>query len=140
MGTVAGRILADRITGDTNPHGELFSPHRVSLRAAPTLAQMNTAVALDLIGDRLVPPDADGDDVPVGTARGEVRRAGQKGVYRDRTGAVHAVSLRCTHLGCLLRFNGAERSWDCSCHGSRFDVDDTVLEGPATLPLPRREV
>jgi hypothetical protein len=42
-------------------------------------------------------------------------------------------------LGCMLRFNGAERSWDCSCHGSRFDVDGAVLEGPATRPLPRRD-
>jgi Rieske Fe-S protein len=48
---------------------------------------------------------------------------------------LHGVSLRCTHLGCLLRFNSAERSWDCPCHGSRFDVDGNVLEGPATKPL-----
>lgn len=48
--------------------------------------------------------------------------------------------LRCTHLGCLLRFNGAERSWDCPCHGSRFDVDGSVLEGPAVRALPRRQL
>jgi Rieske Fe-S protein len=51
----------------------------------------------------------------------------------------HAVSLRCTHLGCLLRFNSAETSWDCPCHGSRFDVDGDVLEGPAVSPLERRQ-
>lgn len=61
------------------------------------------------------------------------------GVYRDETGNLHAVSLRCTHLGCLLRFNQAERSWDCPRHGSRFDVDGTVLEGPVTQPLPQRQ-
>jgi Rieske Fe-S protein len=64
----------------------------------------------------------------------------QTGVYRADDGTLHAVSLRCTHLGCLLRFNGAETSWDCPCHGSRFDVDGTVLEGPASRPLPRREI
>jgi Rieske Fe-S protein len=63
---------------------------------------------------------------------------GKAGVYRDHRGAIHAVSLRCTHLGCLLRFNAAELSWDCPCHGSRFDVDGAVLEGPATKPLERR--
>ena len=48
---------------------------------------------------------------------------GKIGVYRDDDGVAHGVSLRCTHLGCLLHFNAAERSWDCPCHGSRFDVD-----------------
>jgi Rieske Fe-S protein len=53
---------------------------------------------------------------------------------------VHAVSVRCTHLGCDVRFNFAERSWDCPCHGSRFDVDGAVLEGPAVDPLERRDL
>jgi Rieske Fe-S protein len=65
--------------------------------------------------------------------------AGKKGVYRDLDGNLHAVSLRCTHLGCLLRFNAAEHSWDCPCHGSRFAPDGTVLEGPAVNPLRRRD-
>jgi Rieske Fe-S protein len=55
--------------------------------------------------------------------------------YRDEDGALHAVSARCTHLGCLVAFNNAERSWDCPCHGSRFDVDGAVLQGPAVRPL-----
>ena len=58
-------------------------------------------------------------------------------IYRSQDGTVHAVSLRCTHMGCLLRYNAAERSWDCPCHGSRFDVDGGVLEGPAVSPLTR---
>jgi glycine/D-amino acid oxidase-like deaminating enzyme/nitrite reductase/ring-hydroxylating ferredoxin subunit len=140
MGTVAGQVLADRITGTGSAYAGLFGPHRVSLSSAPTLLQQNAKVAKDLIGDRLVPADAaDTDDIPVDTARTLPDGVGKKGVYRDRAGGVHAVSLRCTHLGCLLRFNGAERSWDCSCHGSRFDVDGAVLEGPATRPLPRRD-
>jgi glycine/D-amino acid oxidase-like deaminating enzyme/nitrite reductase/ring-hydroxylating ferredoxin subunit len=139
-GTVAGEVLADRITGTDNLHADLFSPHRVSLRAAPTLLRQNVQVAKNLIGDRMVPADAaDIDDVAVDQARVLPDGLGKKGVYRDRAGRVHVVSLRCTHLGCLLRFNGAERSWDCSCHGSRFDVDGAVLEGPATRPLPRRD-
>ncbi|MDT7803156.1 MAG: hypothetical protein QOI78_6589 [Actinomycetota bacterium] len=140
MGTVAAEILADRVVGAGHPHADLFSPHRVSLASAPTLLQQNAQVAKDLIGDRLVPAEAaDTDDIPVDTAKVLPDGLGKKGVFRDRMGGVHAVSLRCTHLGCLLRFNGAERSWDCSCHGSRFDVDGAVLEGPATRPLPRRD-
>ena len=63
---------------------------------------------------------------------------GKKGVYRDERGGLRAVSLRCTHLGCLLRFNAAERSWDCPCHGSRFATDGSVIHGPATAALERK--
>ena len=87
-----------------------------------------------------MPEVQDAGEVPVGEARVVGKGLDKTGVYRDEDGQVHAVSLRCTHLGCLLRFNGAERSWDCPCHGSRFDVDGAVLEGPAVKPLPQREL
>ncbi|HEY7593416.1 MAG TPA: FAD-dependent oxidoreductase [Actinophytocola sp.] len=136
----AAIILADLLTGKPNPWADRFSPHRLSVRAAPTLARLNTTVAANLVGDRLRAPDTTTPaDVPPGEARVVRDRQGKTGVYRDEDGKLHAVSLRCTHLGCLLRFNDAERSWDCPCHGSRFDVDGAVLEGPATRPLPRRE-
>jgi Rieske Fe-S protein len=77
--------------------------------------------------------------IPPGHARVLPDGVGRKGVYRGLDGTVHAVSLRCTHLGCLLRFNAAERSWDCPCHGSRFAVDGAVLEGPAVHPLSPRD-
>ncbi|MCO6502563.1 MAG: Rieske 2Fe-2S domain-containing protein, partial [Acidimicrobiales bacterium] len=52
--------------------------------------------------------------------------------YRDPAGELHVVSPTCTHLGCTVAWNDAEDTWDCPCHGSRFDVDGTVLNGPAT--------
>jgi Rieske Fe-S protein len=58
--------------------------------------------------------------------------------YRDDEGNLHAVSSRCTHLGCQVAWNAAERTWDCPCHASRFDVDGDVLNGPAVDPLERR--
>ncbi|MBW3593329.1 MAG: (2Fe-2S)-binding protein, partial [Actinobacteria bacterium] len=60
-------------------------------------------------------------------------------VYRDDDGAVHALSPVCTHMGCHVSWNPAERSWDCPCHGSRFSGDGTVIQGPATQDLARRE-
>jgi len=141
MGTAAAMLLTDTIAGRTNPWTSLFSPHRLSLRATSRLARLNAKVAMEFVGDRLRPGEVtDAEAVPHGEAR--VLRDGleQTGVYRDEQGELHAVSLRCTHLGCLLRFNGAESSWDCSCHGSRFDVDGAVLEGPAAKPLPRKKV
>jgi Rieske Fe-S protein len=68
-----------------------------------------------------------------------VRHAGERVAgYRDQQGALIAVSATCTHLGCQVRFNDAERSWDCPCHGSRFAVDGSVLEGPAVHRLERK--
>ena len=57
------------------------------------------------------------------------------GAYRAPGGDLHAVSITCTHLGCTLRWNPAEISWDCPCHGSRFDTGGDVLDGPAVRPL-----
>jgi Rieske Fe-S protein len=59
--------------------------------------------------------------------------------FRDDDGVVHAVSPICTHLYCQVAFNAAERSWDCPCHGSRFEPTGEVLTGPATRPLESRE-
>jgi glycine/D-amino acid oxidase-like deaminating enzyme/nitrite reductase/ring-hydroxylating ferredoxin subunit len=136
-GTFAAMQLAEQLTGAMVD--SVFSPHRVSLRGAGELAKMQAKVAVDLVGDRLRPGQASSAaEIPAGEAR--VIRSGTErtGVYRDPDGELHAVSMRCSHLGCLVRFNAAETSWDCPCHGSRFDVDGEVLEGPAVNPLPSR--
>jgi glycine/D-amino acid oxidase-like deaminating enzyme/nitrite reductase/ring-hydroxylating ferredoxin subunit len=139
-GTMAAMILADRITGRTDDEAGVFSPHRVSPRGLPQLGLINTKVGADFVGDRLAPGQAQSaTEIPPGEARVIRNGTERTGVYRDAAGGLHAVSMRCTHLGCLVRFNGAERSWDCPCHGSRFDVDGAVLEGPAVRPLERRD-
>lgn len=137
-GTAAAAMLTDRIVRDhTRPEAEFFAPQRVSPRSAGRLAKMNLKVGADFVGDRLTAGQVgSADEVAPGTARVVREGTDLTGVYRDEDGAAHAVSLRCTHLGCLLRFNDDERSWDCPCHGSRFDVDGAVLEGPAVHPLP----
>jgi Rieske Fe-S protein len=139
--TFAARILADRIGGGANEWASAFSPLRFNLRSAPDVAALGTKFATHLVGDRVRPAGArEVEQIPPGEARVLPDGIGKKGVYRDADGTAHAVSLRCTHLGCLLRFNSAEKSWDCPCHGSRFDVDGAVLEGPATEALDSREV
>jgi Rieske Fe-S protein len=140
-GTMAALLLSDMLAGRDNRWAKTFAPDRVSLRSAPKLAELNAKVALHFVGDRITPAQTgDVDEIPPGEARVIRDGLGKTGVYRDADRRFHAVSLRCTHLGCLLRYNAAERSWDCPCHGSRFDVDGNVLEGPATQPLARREV
>jgi glycine/D-amino acid oxidase-like deaminating enzyme/nitrite reductase/ring-hydroxylating ferredoxin subunit len=137
--TIAAAVLADRIAGRDNPYAGVFDPNRATVRSAPAVAKLALWVARRFVGDRISTADArSADDVPAGEARVVRSGVGKIGVYRDDDGVAHGVSLRCTHLGCLLHFNAAERSWDCPCHGSRFDVDGGVLAGPATEPLPRR--
>lgn len=140
-GTIAARILTDLIRGQDNPWSSSFRPTRLSPKSSPTLAKLTAKVAADLVGDRLRPADVDSvEDLAPGSAA--VLRSGHRrtAVYRDPEGDLHAVSARCTHLGCLVRFNAAETSWDCPCHGSRFDVDGGVLEGPAVRPLERENL
>jgi Rieske Fe-S protein len=140
-GTVAATVLSDLIAGRENPYADRFDPNRVTVKSAPEVAKLSAHVAVSMVGDRVRPAEASSvDAVPAGQARIVRSGIGKVGVYRDDDGGVHAVSLRCPHLGCLTRWNDAERSWDCPCHGSRFDPDGNVLAGPAVKPLERREV
>ncbi len=139
-GTLAAMIISELIDGRKDAWDGRFDPNRVTVRAAPKFAQLNLHAGREFFGERLRPAEAgSSDEVPAGEARVVRAGLGKVGVYRDEEGVLHGVSLRCTHLGCLVRFNDAERSWDCPCHGSRFDVDGQVLIGPATKPLEPRD-
>lgn len=139
-GTAAGVLLAERALGREHPLASTFDTTRLRpIAAAPTFAKENIDVAARFIGDRLRgKPDLDS----IRPGGGAVVRVRGRDVaaYRREDGSVSAVSARCTHLGCLVTFNGAERSWDCPCHGSRFDTDGRVIEGPATRRLRREDM
>ncbi len=138
--TFAAMILADRLAGRGNPWAATFSPQRASLTSVHEIAQLGAKFVADVTLDRVRPPQAwSANGIAPGEARVLRDGTGKKGVYRDQDGTVFGVSLSCTHLGCVLRFNAAERSWDCPCHGSRFAVDGSVLEGPAVKPLEPRD-
>ncbi|SEP91794.1 FAD-dependent oxidoreductase [Natrinema salaciae] len=145
-GTAAGMILADLITEGSNPWADVFDPQRFTPGAsAKRFLEENATVGGSFVGDRikslLASIGADGaDGLPPGDAR-VVRRASQPvGLYRDDSGTTHAVSATCPHMGCLVRWNDAERTWDCPCHGSRFTYDGDVLSGPAVEGLLYREL
>ena len=135
-GTVAGLLLTDLLQGRANEWSELYDPSRKDLRAsASKLVHENVEVGKELAkGQFRIDLDSP-DELEPGQA-GIYRRGVRLGAaYRDDAGTVHAVSARCTHLGCTVRFNDAEKSWDCPCHGSRFGLDGRVLHGPAVEPL-----
>ncbi|MEU1073012.1 MULTISPECIES: FAD-dependent oxidoreductase [unclassified Streptomyces] len=142
-GIMASRLLTSQITGDPLPWSGLYDPTRVlsAVRQAPAFLQHQAKVARHFVGDRLRPPQVqDVSDIEPGNGA-VVRVNGERcAVYRDDQGEAHAVSARCTHMGCLVAFNGAERTWECPCHGSRFDTDGKVIQGPATRPLGQRKV
>ena len=98
--------------------------------------------AQHLLVDRLRSPGPLDSPDQLAPGTGQVMRLeGERcAVYRDDAGELHAVSARCTHLGCVVDFNDAERAWECPCHGSRFGVDGEVLQGPAVRPLARKSI
>ncbi|MEU6079406.1 FAD-dependent oxidoreductase [Streptomyces sp. NPDC047108] len=142
-GVMAGRLLAARINGESLPWSGLYDPRRLwsAVREMPEFLKHQAQVGRHFIGDRLRTAHVDSvGDIAPGTGA-VVRLDGSRcAVYRAPDGTAHAVSARCTHLGCLVAFNAAEEAWECPCHGSRFAVDGSVIQGPATSPLERRDV
>jgi glycine/D-amino acid oxidase-like deaminating enzyme/nitrite reductase/ring-hydroxylating ferredoxin subunit len=140
-GTVAAMLINDAIAGRANAWAGLFSSTRVGPASSlPHLAAENGHAGLAFVAERILRPGRRPiDDLRPGEGGIVASSAGKVAAYRDEQGGVHAVSSRCTHLGCQVRWNAAERTWDCPCHGSRFAVDGEVLAGPAVRPLERRE-
>jgi glycine/D-amino acid oxidase-like deaminating enzyme/nitrite reductase/ring-hydroxylating ferredoxin subunit len=134
-GTLAGALLVDLILGRPNDWARVYEPGRASLRAAPGFLRENAKTAghyAELVSGGDV---ADVDEI--GPGGGAIVRRGLRkvAVHRDESGELHERSAYCTHLGCVVAWNGAERTWDCPCHGSRFGVDGGVVHGPAVAPL-----
>jgi glycine/D-amino acid oxidase-like deaminating enzyme/nitrite reductase/ring-hydroxylating ferredoxin subunit len=139
-GTIAGVVMSDQILGRENPWIELFDPNRVAPGAsAKEFVRQNVNVAKRFVGDRLARRDSVApDELQPGEGQITATDGRQIAVSRDEHGTLHAVSARCTHLGCIVSWNPAERTWDCPCHGSRFAPDGSVLDGPAVAPLEDR--
>jgi glycine/D-amino acid oxidase-like deaminating enzyme/nitrite reductase/ring-hydroxylating ferredoxin subunit len=137
FGTLGAMIAADGILGRANPWTELFDTGRTKIRGGLwDYVRENTDYPYYLIRDRFAGADS---RTLRSVKRGEgkiVDLAGTRAaVYRDEDGAAILRSPTCTHLGCEVRWNNAERTWDCPCHGSRFKPTGQVLAGPAESPL-----
>jgi nitrite reductase/ring-hydroxylating ferredoxin subunit len=136
-GTAGATVLTDRLMGDEDSDAaRLLDPARSDIAAAVgAFVRQNVAVAGRWIGDRL--RSRPGEAAEVARGEGRVVRDGRDlvAVYRDDRDELHAVSAVCTHMGCIVRWNGADTTWDCPCHGSRFDIDGNVVRAPANEPL-----
>lgn len=140
-GSAAATIMVDLAMGRSNPWAHVFDSKRLALRqGAPGILRASAEVAKSLIGKRILhSPELGVEDLGPG-AGDVVSMDGRKAaVFRDEDGSIRSVSPFCTHLGCQLEMNTAERTWDCPCHGSRFDLDGHVIHGPAVDDLARIE-
>ena len=138
-GVIASLLVRDLINGKSNPWEHHYSPTRVSLGGTREYLHEVMNAGRSFL-DYLLPAELDSVD-RVQPGQGALVRRGihMVAAYRDADGTLHERSATCTHQGCIIRWNTIEKSWDCPCHGSRFDVDGKVLNGPAVSDLPPAE-
>ena len=135
-GTIAGQILSDLVQNRDNSWAKLYDPARKNLRALGKFITENVNVALQY-RSLITPGEVESiDEIELGS--GAIMRRGLKkvAIYRNENGGATEVSAICPHLGAVLSWNSAEKTWDCPCHGSRFSTEGKVLEGPAVSDLP----
>jgi glycine/D-amino acid oxidase-like deaminating enzyme/nitrite reductase/ring-hydroxylating ferredoxin subunit len=130
-GTIAGMLITDLILARPNEWERVYDPSRKSLKATGEYARENLNVAMQYTD--FVTPGEVGSEAEIQPSQGAIVRHGLKkfAVYRDERGSLHRASAVCPHLGCIVRWNTLEGSWDCPCHGSRFGTDGSLLNGPA---------
>jgi len=130
-GTIAGSILADQILNKENKYGELFSPHReLNPQKILTFPIILSSNIKSYIGSKISKNKYWYKNVVFKKIDGE-----NVAIYTDENKKEHIVYNRCPHLKCGLIFNEVECTWDCPCHGSRFDVDGKCIEGPSNYDI-----
>jgi glycine/D-amino acid oxidase-like deaminating enzyme/nitrite reductase/ring-hydroxylating ferredoxin subunit len=135
-GTAAAMIIADLVAGRDNPWLPVFDASRVKpVAGAKEFAKENLSVATHLVSGYLSRKPKDYDELEPGHAAIMKVDGDNVAAFKDEQGRVHAVSAVCTHMGCLVGWNATDRTWDCPCHGSRFELSGEVIHGPATKPL-----
>lgn len=133
--TVSAMIIRDLIVKNESPWQDVYNPSRFTpVSSAKNFVKENINVAGQLISGKLSPVP---DDVHIkpGEAKVIEDKGHKNGAYRDEKEILHVVDTTCTHLGCELKWNEAEKSWDCPCHGSRFTYEGDIIDGPALKPI-----
>ncbi|MDO5010085.1 MAG: FAD-dependent oxidoreductase [Intestinibacter bartlettii] len=131
---VAAIIFKDLITTGNSKYKELFNPSRTGSYLNLKYLKENTIMAYDYIKGKIKKGSTE-FDIQKEEGKIIVIDGDKYGAYRDKDGKLYVVDITCTHLGCELKFNSFEKSWDCPCHGSRFSYDGSILNGPALKPL-----
>ncbi|MGH9907832.1 MAG: FAD-dependent oxidoreductase [Pyrinomonadaceae bacterium] len=135
-GTIAGILLTDLIMRRENEWADLYDPSRKTLSALPEFAKENLNVAMYYTDVVLAGDVSTENEIKPGSGAVLSRGLSKIAVYKDESGVVHERSAVCRHLGCIVNWNSFEKSWDCPCHGSRYDAYGRVIQGPANSDLP----
>jgi Rieske Fe-S protein len=136
-GTYSAMLIKDMITGKYNEWAKIYDPARITLSAAGNFIKETANMAIQYL-DLLTGGDVSAFD-EITPGEGAVMRSGLKkiAVYKDHEGRVFGMNALCTHLKCVVHWNKNEKTWDCPCHGSRFDALGKVIKGPAMNDLER---
>jgi Rieske Fe-S protein len=139
-GVVASLIISSMIVSGRELWQNLYAPNRKTASGLGAWVSENLT-AVKNFAEYMAPGEVSSFE-EIEPGKGAIVRSGLKKVaaYRDENGAIHANSAACTHLGCHLHWNSFERCWDCPCHGSQFDIDGAVLNGPAIHPLEKIDI
>ncbi|WP_414468922.1 FAD-dependent oxidoreductase [Methanobacterium sp. ACI-7] len=141
-GTAAAMILSDLIQGKENAWTKFFDPSRSKpvVKSTKEFIGTNIDVAKELLGGKLSRAKSmNPDELKPGEGK-IIKVKGEKiGAYKDENDKLYLVSTTCTHLGCTVTWNTAEKTWDCPCHGSRFNYDGKILHAPALKELKEHE-
>jgi len=132
---VSAMIISDMITGIENPYAEVFSPQRFNMASVPNALKDTGQAIKGLVLKRVTVAKAILYELPIGHGGIVDTEEGTAGVYKDEQGRTYTVSPTCPHLGCRLEWNPDEKSWDCPCHGSRFDYKGYLLDNPAQTDI-----
>ncbi|MFL6373879.1 MAG: FAD-dependent oxidoreductase [Pyrinomonadaceae bacterium] len=134
-GTIGGMLVSDLILEREDPWVDVFQPSRIATQSIKEAVPEIIASTIPY-KDWLTGGDIDSVD-QLQPGEGGILRHGMSkiAVYRDDTGELHKRSAVCTHMGCIVRFNSLEKTWDCPCHGSRFSVHGNPINTPAMTPL-----
>jgi glycine/D-amino acid oxidase-like deaminating enzyme/nitrite reductase/ring-hydroxylating ferredoxin subunit len=141
LGSISAKILADLVLGKENKYAGLFSPSRIKpIDGFTEFVKENTDVVYHFVADRIAIHETDSVKRVI-PGNGKIVEINNEkiAVYRAEDGTIHALSPVCTHAGCIVNWNDAEKTWDCPCHGARYDVDGNVLTGPATRNLKKAQ-
>lgn len=141
-GLVTAEVLAEELAGREHPLGAVITPSRVKpLAAAREMTAAGAYLARHAVGDRLAFADVDRlEEIPRG--EGRLIRLGLRrlAVFRDDAGALHAMSPVCRHAKCIVQWNAAAKTWDCPCHGGRYDAYGRVIGAPPKDDLERQDL
>ncbi|MGB9928858.1 MAG: FAD-dependent oxidoreductase [Methanosarcina sp.] len=140
-GTVAAMILTDMLAGKSNAWEEVYNPSRFKpVESAKTFFSQAAEATKGLVGDRILPTHEKASDIAPGEGAVVKIDGHRVAAYRDEQGALHTLDPACRHLGCIVAWNEAEKTWDCPCHGSRYNALGEVIHSPAVYGLKKKDI